>query len=163
MKKIDRDGNLLCYIQAEIFEKSVDVLNMSSSIFVRRFANSKIVKDLDSGAYLDGYLTIDDIFQELDEEYGSNNYGTIKYRKDVMHWCGYLYRYFAYTYEISTKRAFILLPFKDTVGAYEAYHTLDIKQAIERLLEEKGISFEHDDILKLGIETYRKIRALHNC
>ena len=41
MKTIDRDGLLLCELQAKAFELSVDTVAASSAIFVRRFMNSK--------------------------------------------------------------------------------------------------------------------------
>ena len=40
VKKIDNDGLLLCEIQAETFEKSIDKMNSSSEIFIRRFMKS---------------------------------------------------------------------------------------------------------------------------
>ena len=45
MKKIDKDGLILCDIQAKAFEISITAMNTSSEIFVRRFMNSKIAKD----------------------------------------------------------------------------------------------------------------------
>ena len=52
MKTIDRDGLLLCELQAKTFELSVDTVAASSAIFVRRFMNSKTAKWLDSGTIL---------------------------------------------------------------------------------------------------------------
>ena len=52
MKKIDRDGLLLCELQAKAFEISIDMTSTSSEIFIRRFMNSRIAKTIDNGAVL---------------------------------------------------------------------------------------------------------------
>ena len=39
MKKINRDGLLLCDLQAKTFESAVDLTSVSSEIFIRRFMN----------------------------------------------------------------------------------------------------------------------------
>ena len=99
MRKITNDGLLLCKIQAETFEKSIDKMDTSSEIFVRRFMRSSIVKQLDNEAILATNLQANDILDFINEEYGVSNYGSVKYSKDEMYWIGYIYRYFAYTYE----------------------------------------------------------------
>ena len=159
MRKIDRDGLLLCDIQAELFEQSVSVLDMSSEIFVRRFMHSRVACELDSKAFLDDTKTNQYIFDSLDEQYGKTSYGSVKYHRDVMYWAGYLYRYFAYTYEISSKQAYKYLPLKDVAGSYLAYHTLDVSLAIERLLEAKGITFDMDELNRRAVAMLREIRA----
>ncbi|MCR4660578.1 MAG: antitoxin [Clostridia bacterium] len=120
--------------------------------------NSKIVKEMDDCSFLDDSKTIDDIFTELDEQYGKTNYGSIKYSRDAMYWVGYLYRCFSYTYEISSKQVYKVLPLKEVISLYVPYHTLDISHAIERILEEKKISFNADDNLRRGFEILKRIR-----
>lgn len=139
---------------------------MSSEVFVRRYMNSKIVRELDDCSFLDDSKTIEDIFIELDNQYGKTTYGSIKYNHNSMYWAGYLYRCFSYTYEISSKRAYKLLPLKEVISLYEPYHTLDILQAIERMLEAKNISFNSEDNIKRGVAILRKIREqnkIDNC
>ena len=158
MRKFDTDGLLLCKIQAELFEKSVFCLNCSSSVFARRFMNSKIVRDLDSIALLDDSTTILDIFDELEKEYGPTTYGKEKYHKDVMYWCGYLYRYFSYTYNLNSKQVYRYLPLNYVASTYETYHTLSISNAIERLLESKNILVpDHTDVNR-GIAFLKELR-----
>ena len=158
MIKIDRDGKRLCDIQAELFEKSVSTQDMSSEVFVRRFMNSKIATELDSKAFLDDSKTINDIFNGLDLQYGKTSYGSVKYNKDIMYWVGYLYRYFCYTYDVSSKQAYKYLPLKYVASTFISYHSLDVSQAIERLLEAKKISFKEEDILRRGVDILRVIR-----
>ena len=158
MKTIDREGKRLCEFQAELFEKSISNLEMSSEIFVRRYMNSKIVSELDSGSFLEGNMGINDIYEELDRQYGPSTYGSRKYHRDVMYWTGYLYRYFCYCYDVSSKQAYKLLPFKYIASSFEPYHTLDVSQALERLLESKGISFSEEEMNKRGIAILRSMR-----
>ena len=159
MKSIDNEGRELCTIQAKLFEQSVLDLEMSSEVFVRRYMNSKVAKELDSLAFLEDTKTIKDILISLDEEYGPTNYGSVKYHRDVMYWCGYLYRYFSYCYDISSKQAYKMLPFKYVASTFKSYHTLSLSQAIERLLESKNIQLSADDLNEKGVDILRKIRA----
>ena len=52
MRKIDKDGLLLCDIQAKAFELSATTMETSSEIFIRRFMNSEVAKQLDNKAVL---------------------------------------------------------------------------------------------------------------
>ena len=44
MKRMNKDGVLLCELQATAFEKSIDKMESSSEIFIRRFMKSRIAK-----------------------------------------------------------------------------------------------------------------------
>ena len=79
MKKIDKDGLILCDIQAKAFEISITAMNTSSEIFVRRFMNSKIAKEMDNLSVLQDNLQAKDILDRIDEEYGKSDYGSVKY------------------------------------------------------------------------------------
>lgn len=159
MKRIDKEGLLLCSIQGDLFEKSVSFSSTSSEIFYRRFMNSNVVCELDNLSFLDDTKSIEDIFLDLDKQYGTSNYGSIKYNKDIMFWCGYVLRYFAYTYELSSKQIYKLLPLKYVASSFNAYHTLDSEEAINRLLEAKNISFKEKDEIARGVAILRKIRS----
>ena len=159
MKQINRDALLMFDMQARLFEDSVEKVNTSSEIFVRRFMNSNVAREFDSGAILDDTKSIPAIFWEIEEEYGESDYGSVKYHKDVMYWCGYLYRYFSYFYELSSKQAYKYLPLKYISSSFEAYHTMDIKAAIDRLLESKGIDLSKVALIKKGVQYLKE----HNC
>lgn len=150
MITIDRDGLTLCKIQADLFEKSLKYVNTSSSIFIRRFMNSNIAREFDSKDILNNTKSIETIYCELEEEYGKSDYGTKKYNSEAMFWTGYIYRYFSYTYEISTKQAYNLIKPNELITRYYVYHTFDPAFAINRILEEKNISFDNETLnLKL--------------
>ncbi len=158
MRKITNDGLLLCKIQAETFEKSIDKMDTSSEIFVRRFMRSSIVKQLDNEAILATNLQANDILDFINEEYGVSNYGSVKYSKDEMYWIGYIYRYFAYTYEWTSSRIYKNIKPKELRGVYLPYQTLDPAQAIERILEAKGLPTNEEEELQRQYAIFRRIR-----
>ena len=132
MRKIDKDGLLLCELQATAFENSIDKMDSSSEIFIRRFMKSNIAKRMDDESILESNLQANDILQLVDEEYGVSHYGTVKYTHNEMYWIGYIYRYFAITYEFTSAR--------------------------ERILEAKGLLLDEEAELQRQYEIFRKIR-----
>ena len=162
MRKITNDGLLLCKIQAETFEKSIDKMDTSSEIFVRRFMRSSIVKQLDNEAILATNLQANDILDFINEEYGVSNYGSVKYSKDEMYWIGYIYRYFAYTYEWTSSRIYKNIKPKELRSVYLPYHTFDPAQAIERILEAKGLPTNEEEELQRQYAIFRRIRHGEN-
>lgn len=157
MKKMDKDGLILCKMQGDIFEQSTKLSDTSSEIFIRRFMNSDVAKEFDSAAFLDDTLTIRDVFDRIDGTYGKSEYGSFKYHPEVLFWIGYLYRYFSYTYEFSSKRVYGMLKPRGLKSAYYPYHTLDCSQAIERLLEEKGINVVYENSNEKLLELIKEV------
>ena len=68
MKRMNKDGVLLCELQATAFEKSIDKMESSSEIFIRRFMRSRIAKRLDDGSVLESNIQAEDILQLVNEE-----------------------------------------------------------------------------------------------
>ena len=157
MKKMDKDGLLLCDLQGETFELSIDLTSTSSEIFMRRFMNSKTAKMIDGKDILQMNLQAKDIIDLVEEEYKESNYGSIKYSKDEMYWIGYFYRYFSYTYELSSNRVYKIVKPKELRGLYLPYHTLSLEQAIERALESKGLKFDFEEDINRQFEIYKRI------
>ncbi len=157
MRIIDRLGLLLCDLQGEAFEQSIGLAGTSSEIFIRRFMYSKTAKMLDDETIIASNTQAKDIVEMVEEEYGASKYGSVKYTRDEMHWIGYLYRYFAYTYNISSKRVFKIVKPKELRKLYPAYHTLGVDQAIERILEAKGINPQENE-LERQYAIFKRIR-----
>ena len=132
MRKFDKDGLILCEMQGQVFEMSIETTSTSSEIFIRRFMQSIIAKSLDSG----------DILQTNNE----------------MYWIGYIYRYFSYTYEKSSSQVYKIIKPKELRELFFAYHTMDPSQAIERILEAKGYPINEEEELKRQYEIFRRIR-----
>lgn len=158
MKEIDRDGLLLCELQGKIFEKSLDQISTSSEMFIRRFMNSKTVTMLDNGSFLDTNISPQEVVRLVEEEYDNLNYGRIHYSLEEMYWIGYIYRYFSYTYEISSLRAYKIIKPKELRSLYLAYHSLSPSKTIERILEAKKRPLNESDIFQRQYEIFKKIR-----
>lgn len=156
MRKIDKDGLTLCTLQGNLFVASLENVMTSSEVFIRRFMGSNVAKEFDSLAILDDSLTINGIFQRLEDEFGKSNYGKVKYEPEVLFWVGYLYRYFSYVYALSSKHVYKIIKPKELRELYFVYHTFDPGQAIERILEDKNISFDQDTLNAQLLKLMRK-------
>lgn len=159
MKKIDKDGLLLCELQAKTFEMSIDATEVSSEIFIRRFMNSQISKSIDSCEILQTNMQAKDILERIEEQYGKSNYGSKRYTKNELYWIGYIYRYFSYTYEKSSVQIYKIVKPKELRALFLPYHTLAPSQAIERILEAKNL-FIVDDKAEIvrQYKIYKSIR-----
>ena len=158
MKKIDRDGLLLCNLQAKTFEKAVDLASVSSEIFIRRFMNSKAAKIMDNKSILQTNIYEKDILDMIEQQYGVLKYGSVKYTHNEMFWIGYLYRYFCYTCELSSVQVYKIVKPRELRGLFIPYHTMDPSQAIERILEAKGLWVNETENIKRQYEIYKRIR-----
>ena len=158
MRKIDKDGLLLCDLQARVFEMSVERYPTSSDIFVRRFMNSNVAHEFDNQCILEMSVGERDILLRIDEQYGRSDYGSVKYSKNEMFWIGYVYRFFSYTYEMSSLRVYRIIKTKELRGLFNPYHTMDCSQAIERILEAKGLHESEEEKIDRQYRIYRRIR-----
>lgn len=140
MRRIDRDGLLLCDLQAKAFEMSLTCEDTSSEIFIRRYMNSDIAKQLDSLLVLQTNIQAKDMLVLVDEQYGRSDYGSVKYTANEIFWIGYIYRYFAYTYEKTSTQVYKIIKPKELRALFLPYHTMDPAQAIDRILEAKGLA-----------------------
>lgn len=162
MNKINKDGLLLCELQAEVFESSIDEMASSSEIFIRRFMKSEIAKRLDDVSILNTNLQASDILQLVNEEYGATNYGSVKYTYNEMYWIGYIYRYFSFIYDLTSSQVYKIIKPKELRGSFLPYHTMDPSQAIARILEAKGMIVGEGE-LQRQYEIFKKIRMNKKC
>ena len=158
MNKIDKDGLLLCEIQADTFEKSIEYIESSSEIFIRRFMYSEVANSFDDKTILNTNLQSKDVLDLINEEYGKTNYGSIKYTKNEMYWIGYIYRYFAYTYDITTLNVYKIIKPKELRTLFLPYHTLSPDKAVERIMEAKGLLLSEEEELKRQYSIFKRIR-----
>ena len=160
MKKIDNDGLILCEIQAKAFELSGTAQNTSSAVFIRRFMNSDVARQLDNMSVLQGNAQPADILKLIDEEYGKSEYGSDKYSPDELYWIGYIYRYYAYTYDKTSRQVYRIVKPKELRDLFLPYHTMDPAQAIDRILEAKGLANDDACEEKRQFEIFKRIQ---NC
>ncbi|MGM9814010.1 MAG: hypothetical protein ACI32C_03825 [Candidatus Enteromonas sp.] len=114
------------------------------------------MKELDTGSALNYGFNANMALASLEEEYGVSNYGKVKYSKDELYWIGHFYRYFCYTYGISSNRAYRIVKPKELRMLYQPYHTLDTSQAIERILAAKRIDLSVEGMNRRMLELYRE-------
>ena len=119
IRELDNDGFLLCKIQGRLFENSTNYVNTSSLIFIRRFMNSVAATEFDSGQFLNDTKTIENVYESLIDEYGESEYGSVKMNSEILYWMGYIYRYFSYTYNLSSKRVYKIIKPNEL---YERYY-----------------------------------------
>ena len=158
MRKMDADGFALCKLQADAFEASADYMPGSSAIFVRRFMYSRVAESLDRGLSPFDDCSAGDLLQGVFDEYAKPPTGSVKMGREQLHWMGYLYRYWAYRYEMPSSKIYKLVNGKELNVLFYSYHTLDIESAIERIAESKNIDLSEDQISR-GVRILRKIRA----
>lgn len=157
MRDFDAIGLEACRFQGSLFEQSADALESGSAVFVRRFMNSRIAARMDESPLLYEAITNADVFDELERQYGTSSYGSERYGPEELYWMGYLYRYWAYVFEEESARAYRMVGARELRGLYPAYHTLDPRQAVERILEAKGAAREWS--LDEQVELLRRIRS----
>ena len=155
MKRIDEIGTKLCKMQADIFAASLTETECSSAIFARRFMNSNAAKRMDEGSFLFEASSIKSVMEELEEQFGQTDYGKVKYSENELYWMGYLYRYWCYTYEKTSKQVYKIIKPGELRTLFFPYHSLDTAEAIERILEAKGQ--REEDYTKRGVEILRDI------
>lgn len=157
-RKIDRDGLLLCDLQGEAFELSLTAQDTSSEIFIRRFMHSSVAKELDNLRALQTNLHARDILARIDEEYGRSSYGSIKYTPNEIFWIGYIYRYFSYTYSLSSLQVYKMIKPGELRSLFLPYHTMDPAQAIDRILESEKYYTDEESELHRQYKIFRAIR-----
>ena len=118
----------------------------------------KLAKRLDDGSVLESNIQAEDILQLVNEEYGFSNYGSVKYTRNEMYWIGYIYRYFVITYELTSMQVYKIVKPKELKGLFLPYHTMDPSQAIERILEAKGLFTDEKMELERQYEIFKRIR-----
>ena len=155
MNSFDDIGLKLCRFQGNLFSLSAEKVACSSAVFIRRFMNSAYAARLDHNGIISEILNEESAFEEVEAEYGRSSYGSEMYRTEELYWIGYIYRYWCYTKGKSSKEVYKVIKPSELKGLYLPYHSLDPAQAIERILEAKGLSEE--DYTKRGVEIMRRI------
>jgi len=143
MREFDNDCLIMCKIQGEIFEKSIELCTSSSSIFIKRYMNAYPALSMDKESFLIGSLSALQVIDLLNEEY-PNPYGKEKYSKEEMYWIGYIYRCWSYVYNQRSKDIIKICSPKKMRELYFVYHSLDPIMVVDRILEARDIKYEND-------------------
>lgn len=161
MTQVGAEGIALCALQGKVFEASVVALPAcGSAVFVRRFMRSGLARRVDEWRTFDAGADPVGVVREVDAEYGGAPYGSEHYPTEVLHWMGYVYRYWCLATGDSSRHVHAISGAREMRGLYYPYHALDPALAVERILEAHGVDPDArpDDIAR-GVEALRRIRV----
>lgn len=125
----------LCDIQGRLFELSVD-RQINSAMFVKIFMNSETAKALDSNYNRMQWAGEEYLLEEVVE--GAKDKLNLEgelYSKNVIYWIGYIYRYWHYYTNESSKSICKQAPVETMKRNYLMFHTMAPEVAIEDLKE----------------------------
>ncbi len=123
----------LCNIQGKMFVLSVKK-NYSSREFIDFFMNSKTAAYFDLPFDRTQWLGEENLLCDVTEENPELKTGET-YDIDCIFWIGYIYRYWHFLKGQTSREINEICNAETMKILYPAYHTLDCKQAIERILE----------------------------
>ena len=125
----------LCDIQGRLFELSAEK-GYGSAAFIKAFMTSEISKNLDSKYNRMQWAGEEYLLEEVIEAAGDKlaEKGEV-YSKDVIYWIGYIYRYWHYYTEESSKAIYKQAPVETMKRNYLMFHTMAPEVAIEDLKE----------------------------
>ena len=144
-------------MMASLFENSIEKANFSSPMFIRRFMVSNIALYFENKSYLSLSITEDDVIDDINEKYKCSTKNPM-YSKNEMYWIGYIYAALSFLYSLSFKQVYKLFPAKEIVKYYNIYHTFDVEESSERMME--NIGYIEDDFMIKGLEILRRLYIL---
>ena len=123
----------LCDIQGRLFENSISE-RLDSRKFVDAFMNSFVASQLDEIWSHEQWAGEEYLMEELRDEIAIPSAEDFLYN-EALYWAGYLYRYWHYYKNISSKEIYAIADIDYLNLVYPAYHTLDVEMAIDRIYE----------------------------
>lgn len=153
MRPISDNAIILCRMQGDLFANYSDFSPCSPLVFIRRFMFSRLAERFDDISVLCEISSIKTFCDEINEQYRPTAFGkSDSFSKEALYWTGYMYRYWAYRYEISSSELYRHVKPKMLLERYYLYHSQDPEYVIERISEEEKIELPPkkriEDILK---------------
>ena len=134
MLNLSLDKRQLCDIQGRLFELALKN-DYDCPKFIETFMNSQAAVSLDDTYDRLQWAGEEYILEELeDEAKGLKKAGTI-YDREVMYWAGYVYRYWHYYTNETSREIYQIADAKTMNDCWLGFHTLDVELAIENLKE----------------------------
>ncbi len=125
----------LCDIQGRLFELSVEK-GFDSESFVKQFMESNVAKELDSSYNRMQWSGEEYLLEELEDECGDSlKRGGKIATKDEIYWIGYIYRYWHYYKDETSKKIYKQAPYERMRINYLMFHTMAPEMAIDDLIE----------------------------
>ena len=146
---------MMCELQADAFELSIEKFKCGSALFISRYMNSEIAKKLDKTNDPYNYLSPNTLITTMATLYRSlNDSEGEKYPKKVMHWIGYIYRAYTLMSKNTSSNIYKIIKAEKLLSLYETYHTFSPEYCVERLKE----LVNENTIVLDDYEIYKQIR-----
>ena len=139
MRMLDGTGRYLCDLQGSLFEQSRQYCASGSAVFIRRFMYSNTARRFDAcsiGAESD---TVQSLIEDVNRQYGMKPYGKVMYSEGELQWIGRLYRYWAYCYELPSRKIYTEISASALRDLYSECRAMEYEEVIGRIMEQKGI------------------------
>lgn len=134
MTNLSLEKRQLCDIQGRLFELALKK-GYDCPVFINAFMNSRTASALDDTYDRLQWAGEEYILEELDEEmHGLEKAGEI-YSNEVMYWTGYVYRYWHYYTNESSREIYKIADAKTMYDCWMGFHTMDVEMAIDDLKE----------------------------
>lgn len=134
MKQLTLEKRQLCDIQGRLFELALKN-SYDCPAFITFFMNSRAAAALDDTYDRLQWAGEEYILEELEEESGGLKKAGMVYSTEVMYWTGYVYRYWHY-YTNESSREIVKTANSDTMNdCWLGFHSLDVEMAIDDLKE----------------------------
>lgn len=143
--ELDDFDLIRCKYQADLFEYVTEDKKVNSASFIKAFAYSDLAKIMDKRRFLNETLDLPAAYNRLSEEKKIRQTNKC-YSPAVMSWIGYLMRYWQIEYNTSTENIYKIIKPQELNVLYEAYHGLDVSEAIERILEAKHVDYNRNNV-----------------
>ena len=123
----------LSEMQGKLFELS-GVKGYDSEKFIKTFMNSEIAKGLDSDFDYTQWVGKEYLLEKMEEDHPEGCIkGGVVYSDETLYWTGYIYRYWHFYTEETSKTIYKTANAKTMNTVYLGFHTLDTESAIDRL------------------------------
>lgn len=125
----------LCDIQGRLFELSAEK-GLPSEAFIKAFMSSETARELDSSYNRMQWMGEEYLLEEVCAVAGGALSGEGEvFRKDVLYWIGYIYRYWHFYSGEDSVKILRQAPVTTMKRNYMIFHTMDPVLAIEDLKE----------------------------
>lgn len=128
------DHRQLCDIQGRLFELALKS-NYDCPTFIETFMNSRAALALDDVYDRLQWAGEEYILEEIEEEAGGLKKAGIVYDREIMYWTGYVYRYWHYYANITSRDIYKIANAQLMHDSWLGFHTLDVEMSIDNLVE----------------------------
>ena len=149
----------MCELQAEAFESSESRFPCGSAKFAEHFMRSEVAKLLDDTQNEYNYLSVEEIFLNLERSYPSLSCKKgKKIPSPVMRWIGYVYRCYCIRKKKPSSWLYKEIKVEKMLSLYDSFHTFDPDYCVDRIEE---IILVNHPRLQSDYEVYKAIRLRH--